>query len=92
VFTVEVLLRLDRPCRLWQGAGTIPRGVSPAEILHELWSHAQYTETMHAGHMALITHADVVHSIIEAFIVQASQRICVRRPVVPSMPTNITLP
>lgn len=66
------LAALAIPILLIVGAQTTPAARAVVDVLHGHWPQARIALIAQAGHMAPVTHADAVNSIVEAFIVQAS--------------------
>ena len=71
--TSEALAALGMPTLLMVGADTTRAARAVVEVLQGIWPHARYAEIAHAGHMAPVTHADVVNPVIEEFLTQAPE-------------------
>lgn len=72
--TCVAIAKLSMPILLIAGANTTLAARGVVDVLRRLWPQARYAEIAQAGHMAPVTHADLVNPIIEAFITQASEQ------------------
>lgn len=66
--TYDALARLDVPILLINGSNTTAAARGVVDILHKLWPDAPMIGIPNAGHMAPITHADQVNSVLEMFV------------------------
>jgi pimeloyl-ACP methyl ester carboxylesterase len=66
--TRDALAALKLPILLVSGARSTKAARAVTEILREAWPHARYREIEAAGHMAPVTHADLVNETIDAFV------------------------